>query len=234
MNQEEQLIMYGIAFINALSNLEEDHPETVSPIISMLDCVHPDPEYHLGIYIEEPSPFEAVTHRCDQSWFHCYQGPDEPIVRRQYDNYKWKDGDSENMLFLRFTFEMFLHLNIDYSIMGAWQAYLLSISKTLLPFSGHLYYTKRKLIFTHEQLPKVWVECEDSIDDKLEQVKYKGNVAPSILIKGNECTISCCYWSKWRGLIREKVNISFMDNGKVKIGDFSHQTLYEYDCGVRY
>ena len=74
MNQTDQLIKFGKLFIDALNNLKEDQPETVFPIIDMLDCVHPDPGYHLGINIEGPWLEGPITHRCDQSWFQCYQG----------------------------------------------------------------------------------------------------------------------------------------------------------------
>ncbi|MBP5713858.1 MAG: hypothetical protein J6X07_04065 [Prevotella sp.] len=234
MNQTEQLIVFGNTYIDALSKLQEDHPETVYPVLRLLDCVQPDLGYHLGILIEEPCEHEVPSHRCDQSWFHCYKGEEEPIMIQPYNLEKWKDGTNENMLYLRFTFEMFLHLNIENSIKGAWQTYLLCISKTLLPFSGSLYYTKRLLIFTNDQLPEIWVESKDSIDDKLERLNYKGDVSPSVQVEGNEYTISCCYWNKWRGLIRETLNLTFLGNGKVHIGDFSHQTLFKYDCGIRY
>ena len=117
MNQTEQLIKVGTAYIAALNKLEESHPEHVSQILDILNCIHPG--YYLGVYIEEPWYGGAVTHRCDQSWFHCYQGEEEPIMRRPYKFEKWKDGDSDNMLYLRFTFQMFNHLTADLSPMGA-------------------------------------------------------------------------------------------------------------------
>lgn len=234
MNQAEQLIKVGASYIEALNSLEENHPEDVGHILDILDCVHPDPGYHLGIYIEEPGGDFSVTHRCEQSWFHCYQGEEEPIMRRPYDFWEWKDDGNDNMRFLRLTFELFQHLTIDATPMGAWQAYLLCISKTVLPFSGSLYYTKRQLIFTNDQLPEIWVECDDSIDDKLERVKFDEDLSPTIIAKGNEYVVSCCFWSEWGGLFRETVSLTFKDNGKVTIGNFKHDNLYQYDCGISF
>ena len=234
MNQTEQLIRCGMAYIDAINNLNEDHPENVSRILDILDCVHLDAGYHIGIYIEEICHEHHFTNQCEQSWFHCYQGKEEPIMRRPYDSWEWENDGNENMRFLRLTFEMFNHLTIDATPMGAWQFYLLCISRALLPFSGSLYYTKRQLIFTNDQLPEIWVECEDSIDDKLERVKYDGDLSPSIIAKGNEYIVSCCFWTKWGGLIRETVCLTFKENGKLTIGDFKHDTLYQYDCGVMY
>lgn len=230
MDQIDQLINVGTAYLRALSNLKENRPQDVARILDIFDKVHPDPDYRFGIYIEEPWEDEAPTHACDQSWFHCYQGEEEPIMRRPHKSPKWKDGESDNMLYIRFTFEMFNHLTIEPSAMGAWQAYLLCISKTLLPFSGDLYYTKRDLILDCDQLRKatrMWM----LLSKKLLEVKE--DISPHVSIEGNQATVSCCYWNPWGGLIRENVPIIF-ENNKVKIGDFWDDTLYKYDCGFRF
>jgi hypothetical protein len=162
MNQTEQLIEVGRAYIDALNRLDREHPESVTHILDILDCVHPDPDYHLGVYIEKPSPDEAPTHKCDQAWFVCYKGDYSPIIRRPY---RSKHGGVYNygtMCYLRFTFDFFNHLYVEPTIMGAWQAYLLSIAKTLLPFSGGLYYTKRELIFSQDQLKEIEEQLEPS------------------------------------------------------------------------
>ena len=132
--------------------LKEDHPEEVSKILIILDSVCLDSDYHFGIYIEEICHERRITNQCEQSWFHCYQGKEEPIMRRPYNYWKWDDDGNMNMLFLRKTFGIFKHISVKATPMGAWQAYLLCISKAILPFSGTLYYTKRKLIFTDKQL----------------------------------------------------------------------------------
>lgn len=229
MNQTDQFITFGRLFIGALNNLQEDHPETVFPIIDMLDCVHADPGYHLGIYIEGAPP--RIFHGCQQSWFHCYQGIEEPIIRRPYGFDKWEVGDSENMRILRFTFEMFLHLSIDPIPMGAWQAYLICISKTVLPFSGRKYYTKRELIFQREQLKDI---CSLEVHEIESLYNLETDLSPKVLIDRNKAIVSCCYWSDWGGLFRESVEIAFLGNGKLKIGDFTDENYYKYDWGVRF
>lgn len=221
----------GKAYINALNKLDENHPENVNHILDILDCVHPDPGYNFGIYIEEPWKEGPVTHRCDQSWFHCYQGIEEPIMRRPYGFDKWKDGDSENVLYLRFTFEMFLHLSIDPTPMGVWQAYLLCISKTVLPFSGILYYTKRELIFQREQFKYIHFLEVQEIESLY---NLETDLSPKVSIDGNKAVVSCCYWNDWGGLFREYVEITFLENGKVKIGDFTNENYFKYDLGIRY
>ena len=231
MEQIQQMINVGISYLDAINNLKEEQPQDVTKILEILNCIHPVSGYHFGIYIEEPALFDSVAHACDQSWFHCYQGKEEPIMRRPYKLSKRKDDDNENMLYLRFTFEMFEHLSIESSPMGAWQTYLLCIAKTLLPFSGHLYYTKRKLIMTNDQLRNISTYCE--IENISELEKHENDVAPSVTLDGNTALVSCCYWNNWSGLIRENVPITFV-NDRVRIGDFCKTVLYEYDDGRRY
>ena len=231
MNQTEQLIDVGRAYINALKKLDKNHPEEVAHILDIFNCVHPDHGYHLGIYIEGPWPEDAVTHRCDQSWFHCYHGNEEPIMSRPYSSNKWNDRDYKSVPYLRFTFEMFLHLSIDPTPMGAWQAYLLSVSKTVLPFSGITYYTKRLLIFQREQLKDI----RSLGFKKIEGLNnLETDLFPKIKIDGNKAVVSSCYWSDWGGLFRESVEITFLENGKVKIGDFTQENIFEYDVGSRF
>lgn len=182
MNQTEQFLKVGRAYIDALNKLDKNQPESVACLLNILDCVHPDPGYHLGIYIEKPSPNEVSTHMCGQAWFVCYKGNHSPITQMPY---RRKSGGVYNfgdMCYLRFTFDFFNHLSIEPTAMGAWQAYLLSIAKTLLPFSGSLYYTKRKLIFSHEQLKDISLLFH--WERMLELVNLKADVSPSIQNKG--------------------------------------------------
>ena len=48
MNQIEQFIKVGKAYVDALSKLDKNHPEDVAHLLEIFDCVHPDPGYHLG------------------------------------------------------------------------------------------------------------------------------------------------------------------------------------------
>ena len=114
---------------------------------------------------------------------------------------------------------------------GAWQAYLLSVSKTVLPFSGITYYTKRLLIFQREQLKDI----RSLGFKKIEGLNnLETDLFPKIKIDGNKAVVSSCYWSDWGGLFRESVEITFLENGKVKIGDFTKENIFEYDVGFRF
>ncbi len=231
-DQTDQLIILGTAYLDALDNLDEDNPESVSSILNTFYCIHPDSGYHFGIYIEEPWEHEAPSHQCDQAWFHCYQGEEEPIMIRPYERNSGGLCHLGNMCYLRFTFDFFNHLTIDTTAMGFWQVYLLSIGKTLLPFSGQLYYTKRKLILAHEQLKNISLPFQPERIPEL--MNLDTDVSPSVQIKDNQAIVSCCFWNDWGGLIQESAKITFL-NGKVYLlEDFDKQVLFKYDCGIRY
>lgn len=232
MNQTDQLIKVGMAYNDAILNLKEGHPEEVSKILIILDSVCLDSDYHFGIYIEEICHERRITNQCEQSWFHCYQGKEEPIMRRPYNYWKWDDDGNMNMLFLRKTFGIFKHISVKATPMGAWQAYLLCISKAILPFSGTLYYTKRKLIFTDKQLKDLASSLGEEEAPGLSSLNV--DVSPTVTINGKNAIITCCYWTEWGGLIRDEAKLTFYNNGKVKIGNIDTYTLYEYDIGVRF
>ena len=229
MNQTEQLIEVGKTYVDAINMLDLFHPEDVAHILDILDCVHPDPGFHLGIYIEEPPTDNWLTNTCDQSWFHCYQGDEEPIIKRPYRH----DGmvyHYQNMRYLRFIFDLFNHLTIDQTAMGAWQVYLLSIAKTLLPFSGGLYYTKRELIFSLDQLKN-----KKRLYDKDQNLIFKDfdtDVSPWVNIEGAQAVVSCCYWNEWQGLVRENAKIIFFNNRVYLLEDFEEEVLFKYHCGI--
>ena len=231
-DQTDQLIILGTAYLDAIDNLDEEFPERVSLISDILYCIHPDPGYHFGIYIEEPWEHEAPSHQCDQAWFYCYQGEEEPIMIRPFKRNNGGLYHLGNMRYLRFTFDFFNHLSIKPTAMGFWQAYLLSIGKTLLPFSGRLYYSKRKLIFTHEQLKNISLSFQPKRIPEL--LNLDADLSPSVQIKDKQAIVSCCFWNDWGGLIRESAKITFL-NGKVYfLEDFDEHVLFKYNCGIRF
>lgn len=239
MNQTEQFIEVGKAYIDALNKLDIAHPEGVAHILDILDCVHPDPGYKLGIYIERPSPNDAVTHRCDQAWFLCLKSNHRPIVRMPYRPKPGGVYHLGDMCYLRFTFDFFNHLTIEPTAMGAWQAYLLSIAKTLLPFSGGLYYTKRKLVFSHDQLRKIeiidWEELKRGDLDCIKHPELEDltvNISPFVHIEGNQAVVSCCHWNDWGGLIREHAKTTFFNDRVYIFDDFEEKVLFKYNCGI--
>lgn len=228
MNQIEQLLKVGRAYIDALNKLDEDHPEGVDQILEILDCVNPDPGYQLGVCIEKPHrPFRGLT-----SWLCCCEGEEYKIITRPSDLDDYVLYRYGSMTYLRYTFDLFNHLSIQQSDMGAWQAYLMSISLTLLPFTSRVYYTKRQLICSHEQLTDIDLHFDEERTPEL--INLDTDVSPSIHFDGKQAMVSCCHWKDWGGLIRENAKITFF-NGRVYLfEDFNEEILFNYDCGIRY
>lgn len=221
------LISVGHAYIRALVELDENHPERVPHILDILNCIHPDPDYHFGIYIEEPPG--DFDNGCDQSWFHCYRGVEKSIMRYADKPHDCLFYHYHDDCHLRFTFDFLNHLIVDYSEMGAWQAYLLSIAKTILPFSGVTYYTKRRLIFEHDQLKRVCPPKKD-LKEKLQNIK--ADLSPWVKLDGSQAVVSCCYWNPWGGLKREFAIFSFLNNKVYLLDEFHKETLFKYDIGI--
>nr|WP_294431827.1 hypothetical protein [Prevotella sp.] len=46
--------------------------------------------------------------------------------------------------------------------------------------------------------------------------------------------VSCCYWSRFAGLIRELVDIKIENNKVTEFLDVNHERLYKYHCGIMY
>jgi hypothetical protein len=239
MNQTEQFIEVGRAYIDTLNKLDIAHPEGVAHILDILDCVRPDPGYQLGVYIERPSPNDSPTHRCDQAWFLCLKSDHRPIVKMPY---RPKPGGPYNfgdMCYLRFTFDFFNHLSIEPTAMGAWQAYLLSVGKTILPFSGGLYYTKRELVFNLNQLKELktidWRKLSRGDLDCIghpELTDINVDISPFVQFDDKHVVVSCCHWNDWGGLIREYAKITFFNGRVYLLEDFKEEILFKYNCGI--
>ena len=227
--QSEALISIAKSYIKAIDGLKEECPNEVAHILEILDCVHPDPGYHFGIYIEE-APKDFIN-GCDQAWFHCYLGNEVPIKRHLHTDTDGLRFNYHDDCYLRFTFDVFNYLTVKHSEMGAWQAYLICISKTLLPFSGSLFYTKRKLIFEREQFQALFPPYK-SLKAKLMSIEK--DLSPHVFLEGNKATVSCCYWNPWGGLIRETGSFTFFGEKVYILKDFKDEYLLKYDCGFRF
>jgi hypothetical protein len=96
-----------------------------------------------------------------------------------------------------------------------------------------LYYTKRKLIFTHDQLKDIdFDEWENYKNTDL--VNLNEDVSPSVSFKGKQAVVSCCYWNDWGGLYRENAPITFFNDRAYLFNDFEEEKLFKYDIGIRY
>ena len=127
---------------------------------------------------------------------------------------------------------IFDHINVEDSLDGAWQAFLLRKVWHLLPFFWHGGYSRRYYIFSHEDIPSIelWHDDDRSILNKI----YNVDVTPKIAKQEGKYYISCCYWTNWGGLKRELVVITLSQGKATEFLDAEDATLIKFDCGVCY
>ena len=121
--------------------------------------------------------------------------------------------------------------------MSAWQIYLLKTSNTVLPQFWHGLYNRRKYIFSNDQFKNVKGVRGDKLFNNVDVsgIIEQFNLLPEVEINNGVATVRCCYWNDWKGLVRETVTISFIQDGKFNIDeDVKTEILYAYDCGIRY
>ena len=127
------------------------------------------------------------------------------------------------------------HIQVEDSPMGAWQVYLLDSLWHSLPYFWHGGYAARSFIFSEDDFQKIsFIQKEDSGLAK-DLAGYGFNVAPEIIRHEGKYYVTCCYWSDWGGLIRELAVIS-IENGRVTdfYEDAKSATLYPYDCMIMF
>lgn len=226
MNTTEQYISIFNSYIELLSSLSkgESRVSDGSQILSVLNKIQMDNDCHLMI---------RYAHRGghgDKSWLYCYKG-DKDTYEEEYEK-RMKDSLD---FFVCYNydeiFNVFNHVKVESSEMGAWQAYLLSVATHFLPTCGHGAYSKWTFMPSYEQLK---AKIDRITFRKPQNVPVFEDLSPSVKIEGNKATISCCYWNNWGGLVRRTEQILFINNRAYFIEDGSREVLVKYDCGVRY
>ena len=126
--------------------------------------------------------------------------------------------------------ELLPHLIVEKSEAGAWEAYLFSLARHLLPTFWHGGYNAREIIFGKEELRRVPSQEGRALD-----VILRGQpVTPSVRFDGDTALVECCYWSEWGGLYREKVSITFDGDRIAEFKDTGAENIYSYDCGIMF
>ena len=183
---------------------------TIDSLFSVLDCLSLRSGYRLGLKLA------GEVGIGDESWFYTYQGE-----------------DSIDTLSCRVPQNsvLFKDIIVEQSAMGAWQAYLLYISPTILPTFWHGGYIRREFFFdrkNYKGITSSWAERNGNVDIKLDKIPQ-----PSVEMGEGKAVVSCPYWNDWRGLVLETVEVQFKSDGSVVITTHS-KVLYEYDCGICY
>ena len=128
---------------------------------------------------------------------------------------------------------IFNHLQVEQSCMGAWQANLLHNLWRALPLFGHAIYDARDYLFVKEDMHMIKTLNEEDRLSIMENI-VKFDFTPEVRESNGKFYISCCYWSNFFGLIREFSEIKIENNKITDIVPFDEKTEYRYDCGIRF
>ena len=213
-------------FLQVLSEIskDENRDKERPEVLETLNCIRLDFDCHLKVR------FAQHGGHGDKSWFYCYVGEHDSYVNA-YEKRTKKSSSFFTCYNYDEIYNVFNHLLIEPSPMGAWQAYLMLIATHFLPTAWHGGYSKRSMIFTNDEYLK-----------RINRVTYKKpkvirnfeDLSPSVTFDGNNATVMCHYWSPWRGLVKESVPMTFI-GGKAYFLDAEHRdVLVKYDCGIRF
>lgn len=126
--------------------------------------------------------------------------------------------------------ELLPHFIVEKSEAGAWEVYLFSLARHLLPTFWHGGYNAREIIFGKVDLRRV-----PSQEGRVLDVILRGQaVTPSVRFDGDMALVECCYWSEWGGLYREKVSITFDGDRIAEFKNVEAENIYNYDCGIMF
>lgn len=223
----EQYISICKKFIEVISGITEKDKKSIDyeVILNILDCLHLDDDCHLGIR------FPHFHGHGDKSWFYCYEGEHDTYIE-EYNN-SVKDMDDFFICYLYDEpYNIFNHLTIEPTEKGAWQAYLMSIATHFLPTYGHGGYSRRKMVFSYEELRANKYELLLHVMPNA--IPDFGDLSPSVVINDNLGVVKSHYWNMWCGLVRETVKIRFLNKKAYFLDPIQHETLFKYNCGIRF
>ena len=136
---------------------------------------------------------------------------------------------------------------VDDSPLGALQVYFLNKLWHHLPMYWHGYYDERCCVFSKDDLLKIKIrarrtgsECTPKPTNDFAEVNdlpeeaLACDVTPKVTRYDDKYYVSCCYWSRFAGLIRELVDIKIENNKVTEFLDVNHERLYKYHCGIMY
>lgn len=211
---------------------EKNAPEGWTP--SQSDAPNADelPDYKLGERIRD-----FFLHKFEESFEFGEKLLEELPALKMDDGYRIYPLKFEGGIGSHYTLEakneegkirpVLAHLTAEYSIKGVWQAVLLTFTTTWMPLCWHAAYMERTYIFSN------W-DLESCNKDAFMKFKDE-DIYPHVILNGNVATVTYCYWSQWRGLVKMTELFGLDDKGHLYHlqGDRNkEEVLYAYDCGV--
>ena len=205
MNEYEKKALEFVSKINKI--VQGNSQDEIDSLFSVLDSLSLRPGYRLGLKLA------GEVGIGDESWFYTYQ-EDKPI-----DSFSSRVPESS---------VLFEGIIVEQSVMGAWQAYLLYISSTILPTFWHGGYIRREFFFDRENYKGITSHWAHGVNIGLSKIPQ-----PSVEMRDGKAVVSCPYWNDWRGLVLETVDIRFEPEETVRLNPHA-KVLYEYNCGICY
>lgn len=206
LNSTNKYSLLGAEFHHFLKNIQSDNPiieNYNNKVSAILDKLNLNGELQIR--------FANAEKYDDNSWFYFKEDEEKSI-----DHLSW---DVIHMLFER--------IEAKCDTMSVWQIYLLYTSWTILPLFGHACYNKRTYMFFKEDLDKI------SKNNDIDSITEQNDILPEIKIEGDTAWVTCCYWSDWKGLVRETITINFVEGRRFHINEeVKKEFLYSYHCGI--
>lgn len=155
-------------------------------------------------------------------------------------------ADSDPLLYMNDGSDIWSHITIEESEMGAWQACILDFAVAWMPLYWHGGYLAKKYMFSGNTLRSLDKGRFSPISFDYKTFKDDSRLVPSVTMKGKHVVITHCYWSDWEGLVLWTDYATFDGNGKLiykhldeelddskPFADKAHKVvLFEYDCGI--
>lgn len=121
--------------------------------------------------------------------------------------------------------DIFKYLNVEDSLEGVWQAYIIHA------FSARFSSVGMKYLLKDGDISKIKLLRKSDQDNVIASLSGL-DVTPTIGKIDNKYYVSCCYFSQWAGLIREYMEFVVVNNKVTDSFVFDGINLYRYDCGM--
>ncbi len=138
------------------------------------------------------------------------------------------------------------YLEVPFTERGIMQAWLLKRLSDFLPMDGYEVFGSRFYLFgglsifsifhnDNGVIPEqgLWRDLYYKRLPKREEVLGidKETLYPSVVIDGDQATLSCCYWNDWTGLVKVTVLAKRIGNS-VRFEHLNSEILIEHDCNI--
>lgn len=124
--------------------------------------------------------------------------------------------------------DIIYELDVDRSVYGAWEVFLFSKARNLLPTYWHGGYNEETLLFDVQDFNLIMSQrghCQDII--------LRGDdLQPRVYSEGERTIVECCIWTEWGGLFRESYSMIYDGNRIVDFQLLKRENIYQYDCGI--